>query len=185
MPYSRADPDSDSISQYTDDMSEQTTAPKQDSGSETALADRPGFLIRRLHQIHVALFLEECAEFNLTPVQYAVLTTLLNRPDLDQISIANEAGIDRTSVADVLARLEDRGLLHRRRGDRDKRMRIAALTEEGTRVTRTMEQAMMRAQEKLVAPLPPEDRETLMRLLSRLVEANNEFSRAPARPVEV
>ena len=46
-------------------------------GSLTSLWERPGYLIRRLHQIHVAIFLDECAEYGITPVQYAVMTALL------------------------------------------------------------------------------------------------------------
>ncbi len=151
------------------------------AGSMTSLWERPGYLIRRLHQIHVAIFLEECAAYNITPVQYAVMTALLNRPDSDQITIAQDAGIDRTNVADVLARLEQRGLVIRRRSDADRRMRIAALTEDGLRITRDMEHASLHAQAKLMEPLSSEKRETLMKLMTELVEANNDFSRAPAR----
>src|SRR5262245_10804198 len=71
---------------------------------------RPGYLLRRLHQIHYALFFEECAGFDITPVQYGLLTTLSLNPDLDQNSLARELGIDRTNVADVLSRLARRGL---------------------------------------------------------------------------
>ena len=38
------------------------------------LSDRPGFLVRRLHQIHLALFAEECAGLDITPVQYSIMT---------------------------------------------------------------------------------------------------------------
>ncbi len=147
----------------------------------TSLWERPGYLIRRLHQIHVAIFLEECAAYNITPVQYAVMTALLNRPDSDQITIAQDAGIDRTNVADVLARLDQRGLVQRRRSEADRRMRIAALTDEGLRIARDMEHASLRAQATLMKPLSPEKHETLMRLMTELVEANNDYSRAPAR----
>lgn len=157
------------------------TTSEKHAGSMTSLWERPGYLIRRLHQIHVAIFLEECAAYNITPVQYAVMTALLNRPDSDQITIAQDAGIDRTNVADVLARLEQRGLVIRRRSDADRRMRIAALTENGLRISRDMEHASLHAQEKLMEPLTPEKRETLMKLMTELVEANNDFSRAPAR----
>lgn len=150
-------------------------------GSMTSLWERPGYLIRRLHQIHVAIFLEECAAFGITPVQYAVMTALLNKPDADQISIAQEAGIDRTNVADVIARLEQRGLVVRRRGKTDRRMRITSLTAEGDRIAREMEHASLRAQARLMAPLAPEKRARMMALMAELVEANNEFSRAPAR----
>lgn len=148
----------------------------------TTLWERPGYLVRRLHQIHVAIFLDECAEFGMTPVQFAVVTALLNNPDADQITIAQEAGIDRTNVADVLARLEHRGLIVRKRGLADRRMRIASLTEEGERIGREMEHASLRAQAKFMAALSPEKRHQLMELMTELVVANNEFSRAPARP---
>src|SRR5690348_4185889 len=68
------------------------------------LWSRPGFLLRRLNQIHYALFFEECREFNITPVQYGLLTALSLRGRLDQGSLGIELGIDRTNVADVLTR---------------------------------------------------------------------------------
>src|SRR6266446_4438111 len=75
--------------------------------SDMPLWGRPGFLLRRLHQIHYALFFEECAGFDITPVQYGLLTTVSLNPDLDQNSLARELGIDRTNVADVLNRSEE------------------------------------------------------------------------------
>ncbi|MEX2455169.1 MAG: MarR family winged helix-turn-helix transcriptional regulator [Rhodospirillaceae bacterium] len=151
------------------------------AGSLTTLWERPGYLIRRLHQIHVAIFLEECAAYGVTPVQYAVMTALLNNPGADQVSIARDAGIDRTNVADVLARLEQRGLVRRRQSRDDRRMLVAVLTARGTRMGREMEHASLRAQARLMEPLNPAKRETLMALMAELVEANNSFSRAPAR----
>ena len=55
------------------------------------------------------------------------------------------------------------------------------LTEEGERIARDMEHASLSAQAKLMAPLPAEKHAQLMALMTELVEANNEFSRAPAR----
>jgi DNA-binding MarR family transcriptional regulator len=147
----------------------------------TGLWDRPGFLIRRLHQIHVALFLEECREFDVTPVQYALMSMLLIQPGLDQISLARDAGVDRTNVADVLQRLEQRGIVVRKFSALDRRNKLSYLTAPGERLTRQMEDAVYRAQERLVAPLSETDRRHLMKSLAALVEANNEFSRAPTR----
>ncbi|NQU71531.1 MAG: MarR family transcriptional regulator [Rhodospirillales bacterium] len=148
---------------------------------KSQLSDRPGHLIRRLHQIHVAMFLEECAAYSLTPVQYAVMTVLAHRPGMDQISIASEAAIDRTNVADVLSRLEERGIVSRQISPTDRRMKLAVLTDEGARITRDMEVAMQRAQDRFLSPLPADRRGEFMKLLADLVEANNAFSRAPAR----
>lgn len=145
------------------------------------LWQRPGFLIRRLHQIHVALFLEECREFDVTPIQYGLMTALLVQPGLDQISLARDAGIDRTSVADVLQRLEQRGIIVRKFSDEDRRVKLVFLTAKGENLTRKMESAMLRAQERLVEPLSKNKRDKLMRILTELVTANNEYSRAPTR----
>jgi DNA-binding MarR family transcriptional regulator len=143
---------------------------------------RPGFLIRRLHQINYALFFEECAGFDITPVQYSLLTTLSLNPDTDQHTLGREVGIDRTNVADVLRRLEQRGLLTRRKGEVDRRAVLARLTPTGEKVTREMFKAMQRAQARLLEPLPPKERAALMAGLLRLVDANNHLGRTVFQP---
>ena len=121
-----------------------------------ALADRlplwrrPGYLIRRLHQIHYALFFEECAEFGITPVQYGLLTILSTSPDADQVTLANALGIDRTNVADVLRRLEQGGLIRRKRSVDDRRMVLARLTPAGEDMVERMHPFMARAQQRLL-----------------------------------
>src|ERR1700737_4690423 len=114
--------------------------------SDMPLWGRPGYLLRRLHQIHYALFFEECAGFDITPVQYGLLTTLSLNPNLDQNSLGRELGIDRTNVADVLNRLARRGLLERRRSSHDRRMVLARLTPAGEKLTKRMYRSMQRAQ---------------------------------------
>ena len=143
---------------------------------------RPGYLLRRLHQIHYALFFEECADFDITPVQYGLLTTLSLNPDLDQNSIGRELGIDRTNVADVLARLARRGLLERHRSKQDKRMVLARLTPAGQRVTDEMYAAMLKAQNRLLAPLLPDERKAFVDTLLRLIEGNNHLGRTIYSP---
>ena len=152
--------------------------------SEMPLWARPGYLLRRLHRIHYALFFEECAAFDITPVQYGLLTTLLANPDLDQNSLARELGIDRTNVADVLNRLSRRGLIERRRGKVDKRTMLARLTPEGKRVTKDMYIAMQRAQERLLEPLLPAERHAFISTLIRLIDGNNHLGRTIFSPSE-
>jgi hypothetical protein len=67
--------------------------------SEMPLWGQPGYLLRRLHQIHYTLFFEECAGYDITPVQYGLLTTLSLNPNLDQNSLARELGIDRRLIS--------------------------------------------------------------------------------------
>ncbi len=157
---------------------------KKKSADEPALemlSSRPGYLVRRLNQIHYAIFLEECREFGITPVQYGMLTALSVTPGLDQKTLGHEVGLDRTNTADVLKRLEERGLVRRVPSATDGRVKNAYNTPEGTEVTRKMFEAMARAQERLLAPLSPADRKKFVDLLMVLVDANNELGRAAMR----
>ena len=150
--------------------------------SEMPLWARPGYLLRRLHQIHYALFYEECGDYDITPVQYGLLTTLAVNPDLDQNSIGRELGIDRTNVADVLKRLSRRGLIERRPSKQDRRMVLCRLTPEGQRIRKEMYAAMQRAQERLLEPLLPAERNAFITTLIRLVDGNNHLGRTIFRP---
>jgi DNA-binding MarR family transcriptional regulator len=143
--------------------------------SDMPLWARPGYLLRRLHQIHYALFFEECAGFDITPVQYGLLTTLSLNPDLDQNSLARELGIDRTNVADVLSRLA-------RRSRDDRRMVLARLTPAGARLTKKMYRPMRRAQERLLRPLLSQERSPFLITLIRLIDCNNHLGRTIFEP---
>lgn len=145
------------------------------------LWSRPGYLIRRLHQIHCALFLEECKVSALTPVQYGLLTALAVRGELDQGSLAEELGLDRTTAAEVLSRLERRGLVARKPNPRDRRARLARITARGRSLTAEVFASMQRAQDRLCAPLSQKERDVFMATLVRLIEANNEYGRGALR----
>lgn len=151
------------------------------AGGRLPLWSRPGYLVRRLHQIHSALFAAECRSFGITPVQYGLLTALLHYPGSDQVTLGAEMGIDRTNVADVLERLAERGLVRRERSAHDRRMMLASLTPEGARLTREMQGAMQRAQDRLLAPLPPEERARFMAMLVALIDGNNDRGRSELR----
>ncbi len=142
---------------------------------------RPGFLVRRLHQIHYAMFFEECEEGGITPVQFGVLTVLARNPWLDQTAIGYEVGLDRTTAADVIKRLEEKGYLERRINPEDKRSRQAAVTEKGAAIMAELQESMARAQKRLLQPLSPRDQKLFMSLLVELVEANNQYGRAALR----
>ena len=145
------------------------------------LLGRPGFLIRRLHQIHCSLFLEETATFNITPVQFSLMTALDRRGESDQISIAREVGLERTTVAEVLTRLEARGLITRRVSPEDGRVRLVKLARKGKLLVTRMAPAVQRAHDRTLEALAPDGRDALMLQLIRLVEANNDAGAVPFR----
>jgi DNA-binding MarR family transcriptional regulator len=155
--------------------------PADPDPAKDLLFSRPGFLVRRLNQIHYAMFFEECKEFNITPVQYGMLTALSVSPGLDQKALGHELGLDRTNTADVLKRLEERGLVTRQQSAEDGRVKHAFNTAEGEKVTKLMHASMLTAQKRLLAPLNEADKKKFMELLLVLVEANNEFGRASMR----
>ncbi len=146
--------------------------------SISSIWDRPGFLVRRLHQIHVAMFLKAMSKEKITPIQYGLLSILLDRPGLDQLSVAGELGIDRANVGDVLNRLEKRKLITRVTDPSDRRRRICLPTRDGIAFVHKHYRNMQQAQERLLEPLNPEERKTFMSLLHRLVDENNDEGRA-------
>ena len=146
-----------------------------------ALAARPGFLIRRLHQIHLSLFAEECASFNITPVQYSILTAVAAQPGLEQAALAQEVGVDRATLANVVARLAARGLVRRRQGKRDRRLKHVLPTAACERLLARMEGPARRAHERTIDALAGRERALFMKALSHLVSAGNAHGRAPLR----
>ncbi|MFG1421017.1 MarR family winged helix-turn-helix transcriptional regulator [Roseixanthobacter liquoris] len=158
-------------------------APEQEAAATQAcirdLDARPGFLIRRLHQIHIALFAEECGAEGITPVQYSVLTALKQMGPAEQIALSRAVGLDRTNIADVIVRLEQRALVTRSVSPTDKRMRLAGLTEAGLALLKRVEQGAARAHERTIEALPPQARARFLKDLRALVAAKNEVSRSP------
>ncbi|RMX04821.1 MarR family transcriptional regulator [Corticibacter populi] len=146
--------------------------------AESSLLSRPGFLIRRLHQIHCALFAEEVTDAAITPVQYSLLSTLNDHGELDQNSLAHYIGLERTSVAEVLPRLSDRGLLERRRSEQDGRIRLVRLTDAGRELVKAIQPAVLRAHARTIEALPAPERKELVRMMALLV-ASDTSERAP------
>jgi len=154
--------------------------PSKTSGKAVDLGGLPGHQIRRLQQIAVAIFLQETGETGLTPVQYAALQAAANQPGIDQRTLAGLVGLDTSTLAGVIDRLETRGLVQRNPDARDRRVRLVSPTVEGHQALAQMVPAMMRAQKRILAPLSKADQREFTRMLDVLVTANNELSRAPS-----
>jgi MarR family transcriptional regulator, lower aerobic nicotinate degradation pathway regulator len=141
----------------------------------------PGHLLRRCHQIAVAIFLDECQAFDLTPLQYVALQALEAYGALDKARIGGVSALDRTTVAVVVRNLEERGLVTTRPSEHDRRATLIDITPDGRRLLASVERNVANAQARMVAPLSPPERAELMRLLRRIAEENNLLSRAPQR----
>lgn len=114
------------------------------------------------------------------PVQYAVLQGAANVPGVDQRTLAGAIGLDTSTMATVVDRLEARGLMQRSASQGDRRVRLLTLTDAGCSELVAVLPAMQRAQERILQPLTPAEHAAFMRMLRTLVNANNGLSRAPS-----
>jgi DNA-binding MarR family transcriptional regulator len=146
---------------------------------EFELIRAPGHLVRRLAQIHTAIFAEEGGDARLTSPQFAVLDVLANQGSVDQITLGRAAGIDRSTTADLVNRLVERGLVERRRSRADARRNLVRLSPAGRELHDRLLPAVVRVGERLLAPLTPDERRSLVLLMQRLVlghQADEEVS---------
>jgi MarR family transcriptional regulator, lower aerobic nicotinate degradation pathway regulator len=141
----------------------------------------PGYLFRRMQQIAVAIFVEECRAFDLTPVQYAALIAIHTHPGIDATRLSAVIAFDRSTLGSVIERLQAKDFVERRPAPEDKRIKLLYLTKSGAAILRDIIPAVERAQARMLEPLKPADRKALMGLLVQLVDLNNEASRVPLR----
>ena len=139
----------------------------------------PGHYIRRLQQIAVAVFLQATEAHGVTPVQYAALNQVARMPGVDQRTLARSIGLDTSTIAAVIDRLEARGLMQRQASAEDRRVRLLSLTDAGQELLAAVGPDVMKAQDRMLHPLNRTERAEFMRMLRMVVTANNELSRAP------
>ena len=140
-----------------------------------------GHLIRRLNQISVSVFQDRlrAAGFDLTPVQYACLATLDQKPGIDQATLAGLIAYDRATIGTVLDKLETKGLVIRRTNPRDRRAREMHLTEAGHNLYLAVTPLVHEIQTLMTGGLEPDERAEFLRLAAKLASAGNASSRAP------
>ena len=146
-----------------------------------AVYTKPGYLFRRMQQIAVAIFVEECRAYDLTPVQFAALVAIHTHPGIDATRLSAVIAFDRSTLGNVIERLESKAYIERKPSREDKRVKLVYPTESGAALLAEIMPAVDRAQARILEPLKPADRQTLMALLTQLVDLNNEASRVPLR----
>ena len=146
-----------------------------------AVYTAPGYLFRRMQQIAVAIFGEECKAHDLTPVQYASLVAIRTHPGIDATRLSAVIAFDRSTLGNVIERLETKAWVARKPSRDDKRVKLLYLTKAGEALLRTIMPSVDRAQARMLQPLKPADRKALLALMTQLVDLNNEASRVPLR----
>jgi MarR family transcriptional regulator, lower aerobic nicotinate degradation pathway regulator len=147
---------------------------------------RPGFLLRRAHQISAAVFEDECKSVSLTPAQFGVLSVLHASPGLDQSSLGRALGFDKVTVMRVMRGLETRGLIVRTFTPTNRRNLSITLTDAGLALLIATHEPAEHAYNRLMAPLSTEQREQLVSLLQLLTNGlENEARAAFVPPAQV
>jgi DNA-binding MarR family transcriptional regulator len=136
----------------------------------------PGHLIRRAHQVSVAVFMEETGEHDVTPVQFAILNALMDDPGEDQVTLAGKVAFDAATFGSVIGRLESKGWVRREPDEGDRRRKRLWVTPAGEQAAAEMKRAVVRVQRRILGPLEPAEREQLVALLDKLVRGHEAVS---------
>jgi MarR family transcriptional regulator, temperature-dependent positive regulator of motility len=142
------------------------------------LHDEPGHLIRRAQQIAVSTF-HEVHGRHVTPIQYAVLRTLQESPGIDQVTLAEMIALDTSTTADIAARLETKGWIHREVLPR--RQRSLSLTPEGREILTELLPGVSDHYESMMSSLEPQEQKEFLRLLRKFVHLYDQQGEAPER----
>ena len=158
------------------------TPPLPAAQNLTQLYARPGFLLRRAHQISTAVFEDECRSVGLTPAQFGALSVLRASPGLDQSSLARALGFDKVTMLRVLRGLETRGLIARLRTPKNRRNLSISLAPAGLALLQEAQQPAERAYDRLMVPLDAAQQTQLVMLLQLLTTGLEGEARASFVP---
>jgi DNA-binding MarR family transcriptional regulator len=134
----------------------------------------PGHLIRRAHQVAVAVFMEETGLHDVTPVQFAILHALMDDPGEDQVTLASRVAFDAATFGSVIGRLEAKGWVRRQADAEDRRRKRLWISPEGEQAALAMKRSVSRAQRRILGPLAPDEQEQLLVLLRKLVQGHQD-----------
>ena len=142
----------------------------------------PGHLIRRAHQIHMSLFDDEFAVYDISPVQYVILKVLEEYEEMDLTTAAGIAAVDKPSCTRFVGRLAVRGLVSTSSDASDQRRKRLRLTAKGRKLIPRLDQSARVLEERMMERLPAARREQFLDIMAEFAALNNDLSRAPHQP---
>lgn len=133
-----------------------SSASPRDGLPALSLHRSPGYLIRRAQRVHGAIWARGVGA-EITGPQYAVLVALAGEPGADQVTVGRLASLDRSSTADVVARLLRSGWVQQEHRPGYGRRSILGLTAEAEAALRRITPKAAAVQRDLLSPLSPAD----------------------------
>jgi DNA-binding MarR family transcriptional regulator len=140
------------------------------------LARSPIHLLHRAGQCAGDIFHAEMRVDGLTPRQLAVLVTVAQNEGLSQTGLVDRTGIDRSTLADIVRRMQRKGLLQRRRTKEDARAYAVKLTDEGRKALRTAEPLARKVDDRILEALPDRQRDQFINGLMAIVDTLQKLS---------
>lgn len=135
------------------------------------LAESPSHLMHRALQLALDVYAEETGPDGLTQRQFAVLEAVAARSGLTQTDLVKATGIDRSTLADLVARMTTKGLLQRERSALDARAKAVRLSPEGEAALIAARPRVEAADKRIMALLPKAKRDGFLDLLTHLSDA--------------
>jgi DNA-binding MarR family transcriptional regulator len=136
--------------------------------SDLVIHHMPGHFIRRLQQVAVKLFFARVG-LDMTPVQFAALAAVAQRPRIDQARLSALIGYDRATIGGVIDRLESRGWLARSASRADRRVRLVRITPAGRKALARALPAVRTVQAMLLESLDAAERKRFERLCLKIL----------------
>ncbi|MBI1391395.1 MAG: MarR family transcriptional regulator [Alphaproteobacteria bacterium] len=146
------------------------------------LRKSPGHLLRRAQQYAHDLYSKEVGSKGPTPRQFEVLHTVSQNEGLSQTDLVRATGIDRSTLADMIARMIKKGLLSRSRTKEDARANAVSITATGKRMLQGAMNSVNKAEVAALAVLPKTQQAAFMKALGAYAEALDKMEEAPAAP---
>ena len=152
-----------------------TKAQRRMNGS-FVLSESPSHLLRRCSQFFGDLYAHEAGSQELTKQQFTLLAALEHNDGASQTALVEITGIDRSTLAEMVRRMLEKGLLSRERTEEDQRANSVAISPQGRKALRAARTASERAEKALLESLPLGERQRLIKLLSQVAIAAEAYA---------
>jgi len=130
------------------------------------LQSQVGFVIRRAHQRHIAIFTSHIG--NLTPPQFAALSMLESHGERPQSQLGAMTSMDAATIKGVVDRLHDQGLVSIVEDPADRRQKIIGITDKGLKTIGELLPIAATVTAETLKGLTKREVATLLRLLTKL-----------------
>src|SRR5271155_1831481 len=156
-------------------------------GNGFDLSEAPSPLIRRCQQFYGDLYAREAGGKELTKQQFTLLCALEQNDGVSQTALVEITGIDRSTLAEMVRRMLEKGLLSRERTEEDQRANAVAISPSGRKALRSARNASDRAERALLEALPAAERPKFVRFLAQIAQAADSYTNngGGARPARV